>query len=159
MAPENFPSPYGGDPLDANDIPATANGKQVRVYSKPDDAVPACIACRNTKRWLDDRGIPYLLLNIEDEAHMELAASFGVRQAPMVVIQPAGAPLGESEIAFSGFRVDVLSREFPDAEVIAAPEPEAPEQLPEPAPEGEAPTDPTDAPDTAEPAIEDEAAA
>lgn len=101
-----------GTALVPNTPPATQNGLQVVVYSKPS----GCIACTNTKRWLLEREIPFSVENILEPDYLLRAKTFGIASAPMVTVQPAGAPYAESEIVFSEFRPDVLEVQFPPAD-------------------------------------------
>ncbi|ABL72439.1 MULTISPECIES: glutaredoxin-like protein NrdH [Paracoccus] len=69
----------------------------ITVYSKP-----ACVQCTATTRALDARGLDYHLVDLtEDDAAMELVASLGYRQAPVVI---AG------EAHWAGFRPDMIGR-------------------------------------------------
>ncbi|MDF3853977.1 glutaredoxin-like protein NrdH [Paracoccus sp. P2] len=69
----------------------------ITVYSKP-----ACVQCTATTRALDARGLAYRLVDLtEDEAAMELVASLGYRQAPVVVAGDAH---------WAGFRPDMIGR-------------------------------------------------
>ena len=80
------------------------------------------------KRWLTSREIPFQEASILDESHMELARTYGVASAPMVIssqsadsfILPITNPDPQAEIpsdaiVFSGYRPDVLTSLFPDA--------------------------------------------
>ena len=67
----------------------------ITVYSKP-----ACVQCTATTRALEARGLAYQIIDLtEDDAAMELVASMGYRQAPVVV---AG------EAHWAGFRPDMI---------------------------------------------------
>lgn len=60
----------------------------ITVYSKP-----ACVQCTATTRALDARGLDYHLVDLtEDDAAMELVASLGYRQAPVVIAGEAIGP-------------------------------------------------------------------
>jgi len=69
----------------------------ITVYSKP-----ACVQCTATTRALDARGLDYRLIDLtQDDAAMELVASLGYRQAPVVVAGDAH---------WAGFRPDMIGR-------------------------------------------------
>lgn len=53
----------------------------VRVYVKP-----ACVQCNMTKRWLDERSVPYVLDDATDPQVIEAAKALGIMAAPIVVV-------------------------------------------------------------------------
>lgn len=72
----------------------------VTVYTKH-----RCEPCRATKRWLDERGIPYEEKDTAEPVNLEEAKAFGYLGAPVVVFVPAP---GESVSHWYGFRPDML---------------------------------------------------
>lgn len=69
----------------------------VIVYSKPN-----CMQCNFTKKYLEDKGIPYEVKDIaENEAAIEEVKSLGFSSLPVV--------LAEGLEAFNGFRPDMLN--------------------------------------------------
>jgi len=69
----------------------------ITVYSKP-----ACVQCTATTRALDARGLAYDIVDLtEDDAAMQMVASLGYRQAPVVIA-------GEEH--WAGFRPDMIGR-------------------------------------------------
>lgn len=72
--------------------------KTVIVYSKPN-----CMQCNFTKKFLEDKGIPFEIKDIaENEAAIEEVKSLGFSSLPVV--------LAEGLEAFNGFRPDMLSQ-------------------------------------------------
>ncbi|WP_080147064.1 glutaredoxin-like protein NrdH [Marinilactibacillus piezotolerans] len=70
----------------------------VIVYSKPN-----CMQCNFTKKYLEDKGIPYEVKDIaENEAAIEEVKSLGFSSLPVV--------LAEGLEAFNGFRPDMLNQ-------------------------------------------------
>ena len=64
-------------------------GCQVKVtlYSKP-----ACVQCVATKRYLDEKSIPYDLVDLtKDQAAFDFVTGLGHRSAPVVVVERDGA--------------------------------------------------------------------
>ncbi|WP_260971881.1 glutaredoxin family protein [Mycolicibacterium llatzerense] len=70
----------------------------VTVYS----AGPSCMACRQTKRHLDKRGIPFTEVQI-DETISEAAQFLGLRTAPIVCVSRP-----EGETYWDGYRPDSI---------------------------------------------------
>ncbi|HWL57239.1 MAG TPA: glutaredoxin-like protein NrdH [Paracoccus sp. (in: a-proteobacteria)] len=69
----------------------------ITVYSKP-----ACVQCTATTRALDARGLAYDIVDLtEDDAAMQMVASLGYRQAPVVIA-------GDEH--WAGFRPDMIGR-------------------------------------------------
>lgn len=74
------------------------SNKKVVVYSKPN-----CMQCNFTKKYLEDKGIPYEVKDIaENEAAIEEVKSLGFSSLPVV--------LAEGLEAFNGFRPDMLNQ-------------------------------------------------
>ncbi|WP_258371078.1 glutaredoxin family protein [Curtobacterium sp. MCBD17_021] len=69
--------------------------RTVRVYTKPN-----CQACDATKRWLNNRDIPFEVDDITTEANLAAAKALGHQQAPVVVVSN-GTPGDEQH--WSGF--------------------------------------------------------
>lgn len=70
----------------------------VIVYSKPN-----CMQCNFTKKFLEDKGIPYVVKDIEQsEAAIDEVKRLGFSSLPVVI--------AEGIEAFTGFRPDMLSR-------------------------------------------------
>ncbi len=70
----------------------------VIVYSKPN-----CMQCNFTKKFLEDKGIPYEIKDIEqNESAVKEVKSMGFSSLPVV--------LAEGIEAFHGFRPDILSK-------------------------------------------------
>jgi len=68
------------------------------VYSKP-----ACVQCTATYRALDDKGIPYHVVDLsEDAAALAYVQDLGYLQAPVVVV--------DDEDHWAGFRPDHIER-------------------------------------------------
>lgn len=66
------------------------------VYSKP-----ACVQCTATTRALDAKGLGYELVDLtQDDEAMQLVASLGYRQAPVVVAD---------DQHWAGFRPDMIA--------------------------------------------------
>ena len=72
--------------------------EKVTIYTKYN-----CVQCKMTKKFLEEQGIAFKEVNIEEETQYvdELKAN-GYRQTPVVAIE--GMP------SFSGFRPDVLKK-------------------------------------------------
>lgn len=68
----------------------------VTVYEKPN-----CMQCVQTKRKLEQEGVPYETADLMDPGNLEAAKSLGHMSAPVVVVG------GES---WSGFRPDLINR-------------------------------------------------
>lgn len=69
---------------------------EITVYTKPD-----CVQCRATFRALNDRGIPYNVVDLSvDEEAMATVKELGYLQAPVVVTPTEH---------WSGFRIDKIS--------------------------------------------------
>ncbi|MFC6465080.1 glutaredoxin-like protein NrdH [Marinilactibacillus sp. GCM10026970] len=74
------------------------SNKTVIVYSKPN-----CMQCNFTKKFLEDKGIPFEIKDIaENEAAIEEVKSLGFSSLPVV--------LAEGLEAFNGFRPDMLNQ-------------------------------------------------
>lgn len=72
--------------------------KPVIVYSKPN-----CMQCNFTKKYLEDKGIPYEIKDIEqNEGAIDEVKSLGFSSLPVV--------LAEGIEAFNGFRPDMLNQ-------------------------------------------------
>jgi glutaredoxin-like protein NrdH len=70
----------------------------VVVYSKPN-----CMQCNFTKKFLEDKGIPYQIKDIEEnEKAVDEVKSLGFSSLPVVI--------AEGIEAFHGFRPDLLNR-------------------------------------------------
>lgn len=70
----------------------------VVVYSKPN-----CMQCNFTKKFLEDKGIPYQIKDIEqNEQAVNEVKSLGFSSLPVVI--------AEGIEAFHGFRPDLLNR-------------------------------------------------
>lgn len=68
---------------------------------------PTCQACRNTKRWLSNRGIPFTEIDVTsspDDA--ATARALGYTQSPVVVVTEADGAVSH----FSGFDPTQLVR-------------------------------------------------
>ena len=64
--------------------------------------MPKCVACEETKMWLDEHDLGYDEVDItEDEEAMELVKSHGYNQAPVVSIN-------HFEDSWSGFNQEKL---------------------------------------------------
>lgn len=66
----------------------------IRVYSKP-----SCQQCTATKRYLEDRGIPFEVEDLREPGNLAAAQALGHTSAPVVVV---------GEKSWSGFRPDFL---------------------------------------------------
>lgn len=74
----------------------------VTVYT----AGPSCMACTQTKRHLERRGIPYTEIAIEsDDAIREAAIELGLSTAPIVCVQ-----VDDEGYCFDGYRPDKLDQ-------------------------------------------------
>lgn len=79
----------------------------LRVYSKP-----ACQPCKATYRWLDQRGIPYEVIDTSQDENVVLALKDqGFMESPVVFIEKAG-----TEDNWSGFNPYKLLEHFPAEE-------------------------------------------
>lgn len=59
---------------------------RVTLYSKP-----ACVQCTATKRDLDEKEIPYALIDLtKDQAAFDYVTGLGHRSAPVVVVERNG---------------------------------------------------------------------
>ena len=68
----------------------------VTVYTKP-----SCVQCNATYRAMDDKGIPYEVLDVtENQAALETVKDLGYMQAPVVVTE---------DDHWSGFRPDKIA--------------------------------------------------
>lgn len=57
--------------------------KKVKVYSKPD-----CMQCNFTKKWLNERNVPYTELNVEeDEDALSKIKEMGYQAVPVIVTE------------------------------------------------------------------------
>lgn len=57
--------------------------KKVTVYSKPD-----CMQCNFTKKWLNERNVPYTELNVEeDEEVLSKIKEMGYQAVPVIVTE------------------------------------------------------------------------
>lgn len=92
-------------PLDIT-TPIQGPAKRIAVYSKPN-----CSACNSVRRWLIERDIPFEHVSLQLPENLLAAEELGIKAAPMVVVSTVGQH--ESDIVFSGFRLDVLQNEFP----------------------------------------------
>lgn len=80
-----------------------------------------CVQCDATKKWLDDRKIPFNIADATTDENLALAAVFGIKQAPMVIQHQKGSfpSAGNGSVpptvltAFSGFRPDALAILYP----------------------------------------------
>ncbi|MGO2520136.1 MAG: glutaredoxin family protein [Microbacterium sp.] len=75
----------------------------ITVYSTG----PSCIRCTMTKRVLDQKGIPYVEVNIreDDSARDYVTEDLGYSEAPVCVVED-----GTGEDHWSGFRPDHIDR-------------------------------------------------
>ena len=75
----------------------------VTVYT-----TPGCVQCKPTKKWLDDRDIPYTEVKLEESPEdAEAIKALGFKQAPVVIVS-TGDP--ETDIMWSGLVVDNLKK-------------------------------------------------
>lgn len=73
----------------------------VTVYSKPN-----CVQCSATYRFLESHGIPFQVVDLEeDQAAMDMVVGLGYAAAPVVIV-PEGYP--SAGWHWSGFRPDLL---------------------------------------------------
>ncbi|MDR6868751.1 glutaredoxin [Microbacterium resistens] len=89
----------------------------ITVYTKPEDARPACQQCNATKRKLDalttDGALRrYLSVDVTDPANASAVAMLearGVRQTPYVIVTQEEGGVGTTELdAWGGFVPDKL---------------------------------------------------
>jgi len=59
----------------------------ITVYSKPEDSIPKCYSCESTKKFMDNRGMEYKVLDLTLDENLEFAKSLGHQQAPVVVVE------------------------------------------------------------------------
>lgn len=69
----------------------------IKIYT-----LPNCVQCDTTKRYLDNKGIPYesVDMSINTDAYNE-AVSLGYKSAPVVFSE---------DTHWSGFRIDLLNK-------------------------------------------------
>ncbi|WP_270577255.1 glutaredoxin family protein [Caldibacillus thermoamylovorans] len=74
--------------------------KPIILYSQPD-----CPPCEITKKYLQEKGIPYIEKNVKEDQHAknELIKKFKSYSTPTVVI---------GEKVFSGFRINEIEAEL-----------------------------------------------
>lgn len=72
----------------------------LKIYGRPDDYSPKCYQCVSVKKWLDNAGIEYEYLDVND--HMEYLGGLGIRALPVVVTKEGQA--------FGGFDVGKLQQ-------------------------------------------------
>lgn len=69
---------------------------------------PRCVQCKPTKKWLDDRDIPYREVDLTTSPEdAEAIKALGFTQAPVVIVS-TGDP--ETDLMWSGFRPDNLTK-------------------------------------------------
>lgn len=72
--------------------------KCIEVYTRKN-----CMQCNFTKKWLDDRGIKYHPIDIEQRpAQADKLKELGYQTVPVVVVH------GEPVTSWFGFRPDIL---------------------------------------------------
>ncbi|MCV7102528.1 glutaredoxin family protein [Mycobacterium palustre] len=69
---------------------------------------PSCMACQQTKRHLDKRGIAYTELPLDDDDNRAAALELGFRTAPVVVAQRAGEWDWQAWDGYRPDRIDAL---------------------------------------------------
>ena len=70
--------------------------RTITVYT-----TPGCVQCKPTKKWLDDRNIPYTEVKLEENPKdAEAIRELGFKQAPVVIVS-TGDP--ETDLIWSGF--------------------------------------------------------
>lgn len=89
-------------PLD----PATTKELMTRIITVY--TTPGCVQCTPTKRWLDNKGIPYTEVKLaESPEDAEAIQALGFKQAPVVIVS-TGDP--ETDIMWSGFHPENLKK-------------------------------------------------
>ncbi|MGY0401493.1 glutaredoxin-like protein NrdH [Carnobacterium jeotgali] len=72
--------------------------KTIIVYSKPN-----CMQCNFTKKYLEDKGVPYEVKDIfESEEALNEVKDLGFSSVPVISV--------EGQEAFNGFRPDLLDQ-------------------------------------------------
>ena len=72
--------------------------KTIIVYSKPN-----CMQCNFTKKYLEDKGVPYEVKDIfESEEALNEVKELGFSSVPVISV--------EGQDAFNGFRPDLLDQ-------------------------------------------------
>lgn len=79
----------------------TTNSLPITVYTTPD-----CQMCRLTKKWLQDHGVQYRVVDLsEDAIALQKVKQMGYQSAPVVVVPFDWPHAGEH---WYGFRPDLL---------------------------------------------------
>lgn len=76
--------------------------RTISIYSTPN-----CQGCRNTYRWLDKRGIPYIIEDATDLTNNLAIRALGFSQAPVVIVSTGDA---ETDLSWSGFDPIMLAK-------------------------------------------------
>lgn len=94
----------------------TTTQQTIRVYSKP-----ACVQCRMTQKWLEDRKVPFIHDSAEDEGVIAAAHSLGISAAPIVVVQTPdpSVPGGFTDQVWGGFQPALLDQHINTEEFAA----------------------------------------
>ena len=79
---------------------------EVTVYSKPD-----CRQCVATERALERRGVAFTHADALEPDNLAAIKSLGLSGAPVVIVRPAGAELGE-EVFWASYRPDLITEHF-----------------------------------------------